>query len=205
MGGLSKGYERLMSSSVSHTQGSFGTYHSGGVLDLAQVYSYFGALHSEAGDGIVVEKLCPGPLSFTIPVMTVPVAQTISQEDKIILSLYYRWALQALSAFRFMHSRSVYVGFFSSQLVWIRSDFSLAVTGFISAGATGIEDEFWKDAAEESKARREESSASQEEDHEGNSASGCDWSDGEWAGDERMLYYESCEEDAQQGSVQGDL
>src|SRR5689334_21587189 len=50
-----------------------------------------------------------------------------------MLSLYYRWALQSLSAFSFIHSRSIYIISFSSPCVWLRSDCSLAITGLISA------------------------------------------------------------------------
>ncbi|KAI4695875.1 uncharacterized protein J4E88_000045 [Alternaria novae-zelandiae] len=144
-----------------------------------RIVRYIGALYSTSGDGVVVEKLVPGQLKrVEVPAMTVPVvAQTMSHDDKIMLSLYYRWAIQALSAFRFMHARSMVIGFFSSQLVWIRPDFSLAVGGFISATATEIEDEFWKDAAECSKAIRQESGLPEPCDPD-NMASDYNWSDG---------------------------
>lgn len=49
------------------------------------------------------------------------------------LSLYYHWALQTLSALRFVHSHSVYLSDFCTQTVWPGSDFSVAITGFLSA------------------------------------------------------------------------
>jgi hypothetical protein len=65
--------------------------------------------------------------------MTVPFPKEMSREDRIMLSLYYRWALQALSAIKFAHSRSVFFRNFCYKLVWLRSDFSLAITGFFCA------------------------------------------------------------------------
>lgn len=86
---------------------------------------------------IVVEKLSPGPFNLKLPVMTVPLPSTPSKNDKIMLSLYYRWALQGLSALGFVHSHSVYLRTFSTQQIWLRPDYSLALTGFISADITG--------------------------------------------------------------------
>jgi len=208
LAGLSNAFERHTSFLVNHTQESFGTYRSAGVLCTAHASRYVGALHSEAGDGVVVEKLKPGPFCFTIPVMTVPVAPTMSREDKIMLSLHYRWALQVLSAFRFMHSRSVYAGFFSSELAWIRTDFSLAVTGFISASATEIEDEFWDDVHEDSRTRLPDSYLPQEggrqEDRSSHSVS-CSWDEGEGVEAEMIAYDGSFAGLHVQGSVQKDL
>lgn len=51
----------------------------------------------------------------------------------LTLSLYYRWALQSLSAISYLHSQGIFLRVFSSQMVWVRSDFSLAITGFINA------------------------------------------------------------------------
>ena len=209
MAGPSSACERRMSCSVDHTGGSFGTYEFARVLGRAQSFRYIGALYSTSGDGIVVERLVPGQLKrVEVPAMTVPVvARTMSHDDKIMLSLYYRWAIQVLSAFRFMHARSMCIGFFSSQLVWIRPDFSLAVGGFISATATEIEDEFWKDAAECSKAIRQESGLPEPCDPD-NMASDCNWSDGEWVGDD-MIYdgpFENTpEHGVSSGSVKADM
>ena len=76
-----------------------------------------------------------------------------------MLSLYYRWALQVLSAFSFLHSRSIYVRSFSSRFVWLRSDFSLAITGFICATAPAIEQEVKTDAAQEARLRKQDRAA----------------------------------------------
>jgi hypothetical protein len=87
---------------------------------------------------LVIERLWPGPLHhLKLPIMTVPIPETPSRCDRIMLCLYYRWALQALSAISFCHSRSVFLRVFSSQLVWLRLDYSLAITGFISSDVTG--------------------------------------------------------------------
>ena len=174
---------------MDHTRASFGTYDSARVLDRAQSFRYIGALYSTSGDGVVVERLEPGQLKrVEVPAMTVPVvAQTMSHDDKIMLSLYYRWAIQALSAFRVMHARSMCIWFFSSQLVWIRPDFSLAVGGFISASAQEIEDELVKDAEEDTKAAQREHDLMFENVPEIENTASCGWSEGEWAGDD-MTY-----------------
>ncbi|KAF1961823.1 hypothetical protein CC80DRAFT_589314 [Byssothecium circinans] len=100
-----------------------------------RIVRYVGALEGDSV-GLVVEKLWPGPLRYlTLPVMPVPVPKfdAISRNDRLLLSLYYLWALQALSAMTFFHSRSICIRNFSRRHVWIRSDYSLAITGFISA------------------------------------------------------------------------
>jgi hypothetical protein len=107
----------------------------------------------QRGDGIVVEKLEPGPWD-SLPVMTVPLPTETSRTDRILLSLYYRWALQALSALKFAHSRSVFFRNFCWRLVWLRSDFSLAITGFFCASAPEIEERERKEGAIEGRMRR---------------------------------------------------
>ncbi|KAI4630120.1 hypothetical protein J4E80_001053 [Alternaria sp. BMP 0032] len=137
----------------------------------------------------------------------------MSHEDKIMLSLYYRWAIQALSAFRLMHAKSMCIGFFSSQLVWIRPDFSLAVGGFISASAQEIEDELWKDTEEDTKAARREANFIDENGREIESTASCGWSEGEWAADDMiydMVHHEDPFDESYytggvQGSVKADL
>jgi hypothetical protein len=74
---------------------------------------------------------------MTLPVMTVPVPKAQNQNDKMLLKLYYRWALQGLSALGFLHSHGVFLRTFSPQLIWLRSDYSLALTGFVTADITG--------------------------------------------------------------------
>lgn len=96
--------------------------------------SYVGELEDGS---LVVEKLSPGPFGLRLPVMTVPVPETPSPNDKVMLSLYYRWALQGLAALSFVHSHSIYLRTFSAQQIWLRSDYSLAITGFINADITG--------------------------------------------------------------------
>ena len=65
--------------------------------------------------------------------MTLPLPPKLALEDRIVLALYYRWGLQALSALSFIHSKDVVLCNFSMDVVWLRSDLSLAVTGFLSA------------------------------------------------------------------------
>ena len=83
---------------------------------------------------IMLERLQPGPLEdINLP----------EEKNGIMLSLYYRWALQFLSALSFLHSHGVYVISFSDGLVWLRSDLSLAITGFISNRIKGVQEEDW--------------------------------------------------------------
>tara|TARA_R110002003_G_scaffold722_7_gene21371 strand:- start:17458 stop:17805 length:348 start_codon:yes stop_codon:yes gene_type:complete len=74
---------------------------------------------------------------MTLPAMTVPVPETPTRMDRVMLSLYYRWTLQGLSALSFLHSHSVFMRAFSSQQIWLRPDLSLALPGFVSADITG--------------------------------------------------------------------
>jgi hypothetical protein len=116
----------------------------------ANLGSYLAPL--QKADGIVVERLEPGPWE-TVPMMMVPLPMKTSREDRIMLSLYYRWALQVLSALEFAHSRSVFFRNFCSRLVWLRSDFSLAITGFCCASAPEIEEEENKEGKIEARMR----------------------------------------------------
>ena len=162
---------------------------------------------------MIVERLTPGPLCHLLPAMTVPVLQTLSQTDRVMLSLYYRWALQVLSAFSYLHSRSMYIKNFSSQLVWLRSDYSLAITGFICMSALEIEEDFKRDAAEEVRQRKQDTadiwgSASgypTEEEEDEVETSAWFWDEGEWVGDESIMYDESATGDCERGSVKEDL
>jgi hypothetical protein len=90
--------------------------------------------YSVLDDGsLLVERLWPGPFDVKLPVMTVPVPAKPDRNDKTMLSLYYRWALQGLSALSALHSHGIYLRTLSSQMMWLRSDYSLALTGFVGA------------------------------------------------------------------------
>jgi hypothetical protein len=56
-----------------------------------------------------------------------------AKRRKTMLCLYYRWALQALSALEYFHSQHMYLRTFGERMVWLRADYSIAITGFISA------------------------------------------------------------------------
>lgn len=91
---------------------------------------------------LVVERLWPGPFDFKLPSMTVPVPAKPDRNDKTMLSLYYRWALQGLSALSALHSHGIYLRTFSSQMMWLRSDYSLALTGFVGAEIAGDDTDY---------------------------------------------------------------
>jgi hypothetical protein len=93
-------------------------------------FSYGGALDDSS---LLLERLWPGPFDLKLPVMTVPVPANPGHNDKMMLSLYHRWAIQGLSALSALHSRGIYLRTFSSQMMWLRSDYSLALTGFLGA------------------------------------------------------------------------
>lgn len=99
-----------------------------------------GAIDGQYGEkigGLLLEKLTPGPMCLLdIPALRVPKAATSDAKDVLVLALYYRWALQALSAMSFFHNRGIFLRVFTSQMVWLRSDFSLAIAGFINAVTT---------------------------------------------------------------------
>jgi len=65
-----------------------------------------------------------------------PGAATSNLNDILVLALYYRWALQALSAMSFFHDHGIFLRVSTSQMVWLRYDFSLAITGFIKGSAS---------------------------------------------------------------------
>jgi hypothetical protein len=71
----------------------------------------------------MLERVFPGPFDLTLPTMNVPVPSVQNTSDKLMLNLYYRWALQGLSALSVLHSNKIYLRTFSSQQIWLRSDF----------------------------------------------------------------------------------
>jgi len=169
-------------------------------------------VYSDAGNGVIVERLEPGPHWGDLPAMTVPVPKEPSREDRIMLALYYRWALQSLSAISYLHSRSVYLTFFSSTNVWLRRDYSLAISGFISVDGPELDAdsrrEAWKKEkryerrerrvqewraagapiseypVDESEGESEDESEEIPEDFSGG------WDTCEWAGDGGTIYYD---------------
>ncbi|KAF2742024.1 hypothetical protein M011DRAFT_472602 [Sporormia fimetaria CBS 119925] len=92
---------------------------------------------------IVLERPEVGPLvRLTLPALEIEqkgdsLFTAQSKENGILLALYYRWALQALSALRFFHAHGIYVKVFTARNVWLRSDYSLAIVGIISAVVEG--------------------------------------------------------------------
>lgn len=74
--------------------------------------------------------------------MTVPVPANPDRNDKTMLSLYYRWDLQGLSALHDLHTHEVYLRTFSCQMMWLRSDYSLALTAFVGADIADDETDY---------------------------------------------------------------
>ncbi|KAL3440460.1 hypothetical protein BJX65DRAFT_290401 [Aspergillus insuetus] len=89
--------------------------------------------------GFKLEFVSPGPLEATrLPVLPVPITNDttpgpLTNSLPPLLRLYYRWALQTLSALHFLHTHAVYISDLCASSVWIRSDLSAALTGFVSA------------------------------------------------------------------------
>ncbi|KAL4885919.1 hypothetical protein BJY04DRAFT_119472 [Aspergillus karnatakaensis] len=72
-----------------------------------------------------------------LPVLPLPIP---FNNPPPLLRLYYRWALQTLSALRFLHSHSVYLSNFCDCSIRIHRDFSIAITNFICATVPSTED-----------------------------------------------------------------
>jgi hypothetical protein len=172
---------------------------------------YVGALQD--GTGVIVERLNPGPMQFAMPAgLTTPVPATPFREDTVMLSLYYRWALQVLSAMSFMHARSIYLKSFSSESVWLRSDYSLTITGFICATSPAIEDEFRRDAIVAINERKRNIAGQSgcipiliDVDDKDAMVSPWFWDEGEWVGNGTFEYEEVLDKPCHNGSVEEDL
>lgn len=98
-----------------------------------------GRLHN-IPQGLRLHRSRIGPLaSLTLPILniqpSIDPSWTLLRRDREyhLLSLFQMWALQTLNAIVFCHSRSVYLVDFSVKQVWIQSDFSAALTGFVTA------------------------------------------------------------------------
>ncbi|KAL3444546.1 hypothetical protein BJX65DRAFT_310736 [Aspergillus insuetus] len=130
----------------------------------------------------------PGPLqSLVLPALSVPISDdaTGSKLPPVLL-LYYRWALQTLSALQFLHSQSVYLRDFSHESIWIRADFSAAIASFIQATFPGAEPMGGEDFPRGNGGGIEFCEAEPEYDEEGFQAYGtprsdiCDWANVVW-------------------------
>ena len=91
--------------------------------------------------GLVLEKLSHGPLkTFTLPLLSMPINKhTWTARDGALLALYIRWSLH-LIALSSLHFHFVFAGHFNHHSIWMRSDLSLSLTGFLQARVEG-EDE----------------------------------------------------------------
>ena len=97
------------------------------LADLKQ--RYLGSVPS----GFRIERLYPGPLErLLLPGLALPLPLYLSLEDRMLLALYYRWGLQSLSALSFVHKKSRFLCDFGFDVTWVRSDLSLALTGFVN-------------------------------------------------------------------------
>jgi hypothetical protein len=132
--------------------------------------------------------------------------------DTVMLSLYYRWALQVLSAMHFMHARHMYLKTFSSEFVWLRENYSLTITGFICATSPEIEEEFRRDAIVAiNETRRDIAGQSggipvliNVDDKDAVVSPGF-WDEAEWVGNGTFEYEEVLGKRCHDGSVEEDL
>ncbi|KAK2746089.1 hypothetical protein FQN57_003429 [Myotisia sp. PD_48] len=84
--------------------------------------------------GFCLERLTPGPLQYIkLPPLTLPLVSPSTTETRLLLALYYRWALQRLSALHFINSKFVFLTNFCEYNIWVRADMSVAITGFLGA------------------------------------------------------------------------
>lgn len=70
-----------------------------------------------------------------------PVGPCTSLNSDAVLALRQRWALQILSALQWIHERGVTLqqGAIQQEAMWLRSDLSIAVAGFVTAGCLEID------------------------------------------------------------------
>ncbi|KAF3483529.1 uncharacterized protein GIQ15_02853 [Arthroderma uncinatum] len=102
------------------------------------------------GIGFCLERLTPGPLdNIRFPPLSLPISAP-STQNRMLLALYYRWALQSLSALHFMHTKSVYLTAVGNTFTWLRSDMSIAITGLTCAASPMLVPE-WDDHGEAGK------------------------------------------------------
>jgi hypothetical protein len=75
------------------------------------------------------------------------VSSRSKQPDKI-LALHQRWALQYLSACRYIHNKGIVINAPPDECTWLRSDLSLVVAGFVDASCfeLGILAGSWDDS-----------------------------------------------------------
>lgn len=76
--------------------------------------------------GVRLERLEIGPLDYDLP---------SAEENDVVLALYQRWALQTLSALRFLHENCVILNAIDLTGLWIREDLSAAIANLVNAGS----------------------------------------------------------------------
>ncbi|THY30375.1 hypothetical protein D6D01_03261 [Aureobasidium pullulans] len=58
-----------------------------------------------------------------------------SHPNDVVLALYQRWALQMLSALKYLHLKNIFLNNVGNNL-WLRADYSIAIANMTSAGCT---------------------------------------------------------------------
>ena len=91
-----------------------------------RVVKYLGSTPS----GYRLERLWPGSVAICTDV-----------KNDAVLALHQRWAMQILSALEWVHERGVTLqwGAIQQDAFWLRSDFSIAIACFITAGCLGLQ------------------------------------------------------------------
>lgn len=99
---------------------------------LLTIKRYLGPLYDDCSNEFRLERLNPGPFAdMALPPLALPLPSELGLQDQTLLALFYRWALQTLSALHFIHCQSMVLIDFCSESIWLREDFSAAITGFI--------------------------------------------------------------------------
>lgn len=110
------------------------------IANAVRIYEHLsasGPLHprlvqyeAKTPSGLRLARLRPGPIPWDLP---------RADSSDIILALYQRWAMQVLSALVFLHERGVVLDAVSHDSLWLREDFSVAVSCLVHAGCAAIQ------------------------------------------------------------------
>jgi hypothetical protein len=122
------------------------------LADTIAIHQRLGEGRDESGSPKRIVKFRGGSLShyrIKIPSGGIWTFKKPDERDDVVLALYQRWAMQYLSACRYIHARGIVINAPVDESIWLRSDLSVVVAGFTAASCQelNIPAGFWANSS----------------------------------------------------------